>query len=200
MQPSRSLRRLRRRAPSLSRSSRFHPRGLSLSLPLDIAPPLFSSRTFSLFHPPPPRPPPVPSRSFAHIRPVPILSHPLGLLSRSSLVPPFSSRLHFRSYRHVLRSSRVTLPLSVPLFPPRRITTLSRLARSSSNPLPTPLVTSPSRASSHSSRARHPFRRSVSVSIRFGTPLFFSPFLSSFRFPFFPSPSFSLFSALSFSD
>lgn len=89
MRPSRSLRRLRQRAPSLSRSSRFHPRGLSLSLPLDIAPPLFSSRTFSLFHPPPPRPLPpfpFPSRSFGHVRPVPVLSRPLGLLSRSSLV------------------------------------------------------------------------------------------------------------------
>lgn len=122
MRPSRSLRRARRRAPSRS-SSRFHPRGLSLSLPLDIVPPLFPPRTFSLFQPL------VSSRSLIRVRPMP---YPLGLLSRSSLLP---SPFPFVSARPPLLS-RVVVPLSKPLFPPRYITTLPRLVRSSSNSPP----------------------------------------------------------------
>lgn len=131
MRPSRSLRRARRRAPSLS-SSRFHPRGLSLSLPLDIGPPLFP-RVPSLFFIPP----------FPLARsPMSILcctlSLSLGFLSHSSLLsspfpfvsarPPLFSRhcssfvasLSAAVYNHPLTLARSVLIESATRSPPRR--------------------------------------------------------------------------------
>lgn len=132
MRPSRSLRRARRRAPSLSfsllslslSSSRFRSsRGLSLSLPLDIVPPLFRV-TFSLFHPPIfPR---ARSPTFALC----------AALSRSplALVPPLVSiSVRIGTSSAPLASLFLFRGLS---FRRRGITTLSRLARSSSNPPP----------------------------------------------------------------
>lgn len=157
----------------------------SPSRPLSLAPSRYrssslSSRTFSLFQPP------FSSRSLIRVRPMP---YPLGLLSRSSLLP---SPFPFVSARPPLLS-RVVVPLSKPLFPPRYITTLPRLVRSSSNSL-CPLAASPPRASSHSSRSRPPSLptlRPCLYSFR-NCSLFFSPFLSPISPPF----SLALFFAL----
>lgn len=178
MRPSRSLRRARRRAPSRS-SSRFHPRGLSLSLPLDIVPPLF---------------PRVPSLFF----------NPRFLLARSSA----SALCRTLSVSSRARpSSRVTIPVrigasSAPLS--RRCSSFeASLSAAVHNHPPAArsvlvefAARSPLRHRAHLrvllARALHPFRRSVSVSIRSETALYFSLLFSPpSRLPF-PSPSFSL--------
>lgn len=131
MRPSRSLRRTRRRAPSLSdarppaftlAASLFRSLSISFRLSFLALPSLFFIPPFPLARTPTSAPCP----------------HSLGFSSRPRRSRPSTRPHHFRSYRHVLRSSRIAVPLSTPLFPPRYITTLSRLslARSSSNPPP----------------------------------------------------------------
>lgn len=180
MRPSRSLRRARRRAPSRSSSLVFTlaaslSRSLSISFLLSFLAYLLSFSTpafFSLAHPRPPYA--VPSRS---------------LLSRSSLLP---SPFPFVSARPPLLS-RVVVPLSKPLFPPRYITTLPRLVRSSSNSPP----------ARRFATARIFAFFSLAPSIPSGAPslslfvpkllsLFFPPFLSPVSPPF----SLALFFAL----
>lgn len=180
MRPSRSLRRARRRAPSRS-SSRFHPRGLSLSLPLDIVPPLF---------------PRVPSLFF----------NPRFLLARSSA----SALCRTLSVSSRARpSSRVSIPVrigasSAPLSRRRSSfeASLSAAVRNHPPAARSVLVefaarSPPLRHRAHLrvllARALHPFRRSVSVSIPFrNRSLFFPPFLSPISPPF----SLALFFAL----
>lgn len=154
-------------AASLSRS-------LSISFLLSFLAYLLSFSTPVFFSLARPRPPyAVPSRS------------PLAL------VPPPVSPFPFVSARPPLLS-RVVVPLSKPLFPPRYITTLPRLV----SVLVEFAARSPLRHRAHLrillARALHPFRRSVSVSIRSETALYFSLLFSPpSRLPF-PSPSFSL--------
>lgn len=187
MRPSRSLRRARRCAPSLS-SSRFHPRSLSLLLPLDIVPPLFP-RVSSLFFIPA-----VPSRSLVHVHPVP---YSLDLLSRSSLVVPplVSIPVRIGASSALLASLFLFRSLSfrsaVHNHPPaaRSVLVGSATARRRVH-LRTLFA-----------RTLHPFRRSISVTIRFGTVL--SIFLSSslaISFSFFSRPLFLSLPIISFSD
>lgn len=179
MRPSRSLRRARRRAPSRSRPPVFTlaaslSRSLSISFLLS-----FLRRTFSLFQPP------FSSRSLIRVRPMP---YPLGLLSRSSLLP---SPFPFVSARPPLLS-RVVVPLSKPLFP----SAVHNHPPAARSVLVEFAARSPLRHRAHLrillARALHPSRRSVSVSIRSETALYFSLLFSPpSRLPF-PSPSLSL--------
>lgn len=155
----------------------------SLSLPLDIVPPLFP-RVPSLFFIP------VPSCSLVHVHP---MSYSLGLLSRSSLL---SSPFPFVSARPPLFSrhcSSFHASLSAVVHKPPSHAARSVLIESTTR--------SPPRRRVHLrillALTFHPFRRSISVSIRFETALYFS--LSLYFVPFF-SPSFSLSPAFSFSD
>lgn len=125
MRPSRSLRRPRRRAPSLSRPPAFTLaaslfRSLSISFRLSFLAYLLS---FSL--PPPPRPSPL-ARSFAR-------GCILSVSSRARRSSLLSSPFRIGTSSALLASLFLFRGLS---FRRRYITTLSRLARSSSNPPP----------------------------------------------------------------
>lgn len=187
MRPSRSLRRARRRAPSRS-SSRFHPRGLSLSLPLDIVPPLFP-RVPSLFF----NPRFLLARSSASA-----LCRTLSVSSRARPSPPVSIPVRIGASSAPLSRRRssfeASLSAAVHNHPPAARSVLVEFA----------IPGSPLRHRAHLrillARALHPFRRSVPVSIRSETALYFSLLFSPpSRLPF-PSPSLSLSPLFSFSD
>lgn len=152
----------------LSRVLPRHPRALSFSLALSRSLSVSGSASLSrapssLFHP-------RPAHSLAP-------DHPLSLSRRSSrarrptLLASLSSLV--RIVRRVLRSSRLVVSLSEPLFPARYVTTLSRLARSSSNrprqPSPTAYI-----FTFFSLALSTPFpRRSAVVSVRLVATLYF---------------------------
>lgn len=151
MRPSRSLCRTGRRALSFSlsfSSSRFHPRILSLSPFLSfshfryLVPPLFPAHLLSFS----------PFRSF----PLSRLHSPCTLsvssrTRRPRRFSPLASPLIILVLARPPLSSRIAVPLSRLLFPPRYISNPSQLVWSLSNSHPLD-----SRASSHSSRSRPP--------------------------------------------
>lgn len=157
----------------------------SPSRPLSLAPSRYRSSSLSsaapsLFF----NPPFLLARSSASA----LCRYPLGLLSRSSLLP---SPFPFVSARPPLLS-RVVVPLSKPLFP----SAVHNHPPAARSVLVEFAARSPLRHRAHLrillARALHPFRRSVPVSIRSETALYFSLLFSPpSRLPF-PSPSFSL--------